>query len=78
MNAISLKLPEALLKASSRYARALGMSRSEYIRQAIEKMNREVEASVRAELLAKASRRVRVESMRVNSEFAAIEQESDA
>lgn len=57
---------------------ALRMSRAEYIRHAIEKMNREAEASVRAKRLAKASRRVRAESMRVNAEFAVIEREPDA
>jgi hypothetical protein len=78
MDAISLKLPVGLLKASGRCARALGMSRAEYIRHAIERMNREGEASARAARLAKASRKVRAESMRVNAEFAAFEREPDA
>lgn len=73
MDAISLKLPEDLLRASSRCARSLGMSRAEYIRHAIERMNREAEASARAAKLAKASRKVRAESMRVNAEFSAVE-----
>ena len=78
MDAISLKLPEGLLKAIDRCARALGMSRAEYIRLAIEKMNREAEASARTLRLAKASRKVCSESMRVNAEFAAVEREPDA
>jgi metal-responsive CopG/Arc/MetJ family transcriptional regulator len=78
MDAISLKLPEGLLKASGRYARELGMSRAEYIRHAIEKMNREAEASARGTRLAKASRKVRTESMRVNAQFSAIERDPDA
>lgn len=78
MEMISLKLPEPLLKASDRHARALGISRAEYIRRAIESMNREAEVRARAARLAEASRRVRRESARVNAEFAAIERDPDA
>jgi len=78
MESISLKLPEDLLEASDRCARALGIPRAEYIRRAVERMNREAEARVRAERMARASRKVRKESMRVNAEFAAIERDPDA
>ena len=78
MDAISLKLPEELLKASGRCARALGMSRAEYIRHAIERMNRDAEASARTARLVKASSRVRQESMRVNAQFAVVERDPDA
>ena len=78
MTAISLKLPDDLLEASTRGAEALGVSRAEYIRRAIERMNRETTARMHAERLADASRRVRKESMRVNAEFAAVEDDVDA
>jgi hypothetical protein len=78
MGAISLKLPDDLLEASGRYAGALRLSRAEYIRRAIERMNREMQARLRARRLAEVSRRVRRESMRVNAEFAAIERDPDA
>ena len=78
MEAISLKLPESLLKESSRHARALGVPRAEYIRRALERMNREVAAQNRAARLAQASKKVRRESMRINAEFARIEREPDA
>ncbi len=78
MESISLKLPEDLLEASDRCARALRISRAEYIRRAVERMNRETEARTRAERIARASRRVRKESMRVNIDFAAIERDPDA
>ena len=78
MEAISLKLSEELLKESDRYARALGIPRAEYIRRAIERMNREAEVRARAARLASTSRKVRKESMRVNAEFAGIEREPDA
>jgi metal-responsive CopG/Arc/MetJ family transcriptional regulator len=76
LRGISLKLPEDLLKMSGRYAEALHLTRAEYIRRAIERMNRETRAAVRAKRLAEVSRKVRKESMRVNADFAAIEEES--
>ena len=78
MGAISLKLPDEILEDSSRCANALKLSRAQYIRQAIEKLNRETRARLRAEQLTQASHRVRKESMRVNAEFAAIEEDPDA
>ena len=78
MESISLKLPEDLLETSGQYAQALHLSRAEYIRRAIEQMNRETMAMLRAKRLAEASRKVRSESMKVNAEFAAIEEEPSA
>ncbi len=78
MGALSLKLPDELLQASSRCSQALRLPRAEYIRRAIERMNRETEARLRAERIARASRKVRKESLRVNAEFAAIETAPDA
>ena len=78
MGAISLKLPADLLDASGRCAAALKLSRAAYIRRAIERMNRETRAEIRARRLAEVSRKVRGESMRVNAEFAAVERDPDA
>ncbi len=78
MESISLKLPEDLLEASDRCAKALGVPRAEYIRRALERMNREAELRARAARMARASRKVRRGSMRVNAEFAAIEHDPDA
>ncbi len=78
MTAISLKLPEDLLEASGKCAQAIGVSRAEYIRQAIERMNRETRTRARAKRLDEVSRKVRKESLRVNAEFAAIEKDPDA
>ena len=78
MSAISLKLHDDLLEASKRCAVALRLSRAAYIRRAVERMNRETQARLRARRLADASRRVRAESMKVNAEFAAVERAPDA
>ncbi|MBM3749342.1 MAG: ribbon-helix-helix protein, CopG family [Acidobacteria bacterium] len=78
MTTISLKLPDELLAASGALARSRGLSRAEYFRQAIERMNREEAAGQRRRRIAEASRRVRAQSIRVNAEFAAIERDPDA
>jgi predicted DNA-binding protein len=72
MGAISLKLPEEVLETSRRCADTLHLSSAAYIRRAIEHMNRQTEALLRARRLAEASKEVRKESMRINREFAAI------
>lgn len=78
MAAISLKLPDPLLSASDECATALQLSRAEYIRRALELMNRNARADLRAERLRSASLRVRRESMRINAEFDAVEGDVDA
>ena len=78
MSAISLKLPKHLLTASGQCAAALQLSRAEYIRRALERMNRDTRARLRADRLQAASRRVRQDSMRVNAEFDAVERDVDA
>jgi len=78
MAAISLKLPEDLLEASGRCADALRLTRAAYMRRALEAMNRETQARLRASRLRDASHKVRGDSMRVNAEFAAIERDVDA
>jgi predicted transcriptional regulator len=78
MAAISLKLTDELAEASGQCADVLNLSRSEYIRRAVEEMNRKTRARLRARRLAQASLKVRKESMRVNAEFSAIERDPDA
>jgi metal-responsive CopG/Arc/MetJ family transcriptional regulator len=77
MTTISLKLPADLLEKSGRMADKLQLSRSEYIRRAINLQNRSIEARIRAERIAAASRKVRAESMRVNAEFSRIDSEPE-
>ncbi|MBI2917242.1 MAG: CopG family transcriptional regulator [Chloroflexi bacterium] len=78
MKAISLKLPDEVVSRSDEYAETLSISRAEYIRRAIEHMNKEIEDVLRANRIKKASQKVREESMRINAEFDAIEEDPDA
>lgn len=77
MKSIALKLPDELIEESGQFAKRLRVSRAEYIRMAIGRMNRRTAARLRAERLAEVSHRVRDESMRVNAEFASIERDPD-
>lgn len=78
MKAISLKLPDELVTRSDECAQSLHLSRAEYIRKAIERMNREINDTARANRIKQASLKVRRESMHVNTEFAAIEEDPHA
>jgi metal-responsive CopG/Arc/MetJ family transcriptional regulator len=78
VRSIALKLPEELMAESGRLADSLSVSRAEYIRIAIRRMNRKTSARIRADRLAEVSKRVREESMHVNAQFAAIESDPDA
>ena len=78
MKTISLNLPQDVLDASSAAADALRLSRAAYIRKAIERMNQETAARLRAKKMAEASRKCRAESMRVNAEFDMIEGDAGA
>jgi len=77
IQAISLKLPVSLLAQSGENAAQLNLSRTEYIRRAIAKANWEMEQRRISEWLLDYSRTMREESMRVNTEFAAIEDAPD-
>ncbi len=73
METISLTLSDELLKTSGQCAKLLQLSRAEYIRRAIARMNGNTRRQLRAKRLANASRKVCQESMRVNAEFEDIE-----
>ena len=75
MVTISLKLSDELLETSGTHAERLNVSRAEYIRRAIGRMNDDMAARARDQQLARASRKVRSESMRINAEFAAVERD---
>ena len=78
MKAILLKLPDELVSASEECAETLRVSRAEYIRKAIDHMNKETQTAFRVNRIKQASQKVRQESMLVNAEFDAIEESPDA
>ena len=61
MKPICIKMSENLLETIHRHAKALHVSPEVYIRRAIERMNRQTHALLRAKPLADASKKVRKE-----------------
>lgn len=77
MSMISLRLSQPLLEAMRAKAASLHLSQTEYIREAIIRMNAEAEKIERTKQLIKASQLVRQESMIINKEFDEIEQDPE-
>ena len=77
MTMVSVRLNDKLFAAMQAKAQALHLSQTEYIREAIERMNAEAEQAQRTQQLRQASLLVRKESMQVNKEFSQIEQDPE-
>ena len=77
MTTISLRLPDDLLREVEERAGDLHVPRAEYVRRALERMNREVLQQRRRTRLMEISLRVREESMNVNAEFSEVEHEPE-
>lgn len=77
MGLITLRLPEELLKRTDLLAEKEHLSRAEYVRKALEKMNRSMMAERIARQIKKASLKVRAESMTVNAEFGMVEHDPE-
>ena len=73
MATISIRIQDAVLEEINDNSQKLQIPRAEYVRQAVIAMNKQVDKELRRKRITEASMRVREESMRVNAEFAAIE-----
>lgn len=77
MATISIRIQEEILTEINEHSRKLHIPRAEYVRRAVIAMNKQVDRELRKKRIEEASRRVREESMRVNAEFAKIEDAPD-
>ena len=78
MGTVSIRIEDELLAEINRQAKELHVSRGEYVRRAIADLNEKMVRDLKRRRLQEASLKVRKESMRVNREFAAIEDDPDA
>jgi len=78
MSIVTLRLPNDVIHKIDINAHTLHMSRSEYIKKAILEINFETQERMREKRLIAASQRVRQESIKINAEFAEIENDPDA
>ena len=72
MKSISLNLPEEMLDAVGRHSATLRLPRAEYIRRAVDRMNRLIEVDLRARRMRQAAEKCRERDMKVSAEFAAV------
>ena len=77
MATISIRLQDDILTEINDRAQALHIPRAEYVRRAIAAMNEQVTKKMRRKRIIEASKRVRGESIKINAEFAAIEDALD-
>ena len=73
MSALTIRLPEEVVNEIDMRAQKLHISRSEYIRQSIEAMNKGIYEQERKARLIRVSKQVRKESMAINAEFSKVE-----
>lgn len=78
MSALTIRLPNNVVEEVNIQAKKLHISRSEYIRKSIEYMNKQMYEKERKKKLIEASKKVRKESVLVNSEFARIENDPES
>lgn len=69
MSMVSVRLPDTLLEEVDAFASEMKMPRAEYMRLALETLNREMLARKRGERLKTLSMRLREESMKANAEL---------
>lgn len=77
MKAISLRLPDGLVDDIEKHAKKLHLSRTSYIREAINKYNIALTAKERHDRLMQLSHKVRASSLSVNKEFSEIEHDPE-
>ena len=75
---VSIRINDNLLQSMKTNAHRLHLSQTDYVRKAIELMNRETERRERKKRLENASLRVRKESMKINAEFSEIEDDPES
>ncbi len=78
MNAITVRLPDQLFKELDDKSKKLKISRTLYVRKALERLNQEIDVKQRQERLKEISLKVRSESLKVNAEFSEVEDAPDA
>ena len=74
---VSIRMNDSLFEAMRSMASLLHLSQTDYIRQAIERMNHEANRQARAQRLQQASLKTRNESMKINAEFSGIEHDPE-
>lgn len=73
MSTVTLRLPDKLIEEANLRAQHLHITRNEYIKKAVENLNKEIRELEKRKRLITISKKVRAESMKVNAEFEMID-----
>lgn len=73
MSTVTLRLPDKLIEEANLRAQHLHITRNEYIKKAVENLNKEIRDLEKRKHLIAISKKVRAESMKVNTEFEMID-----
>lgn len=73
MSVLTIRLPDKVINEINIRSQKLHISRSEYIRKSIENMNKDMYEQERKAKLIQTSKKVRKESMVINSAFSQVE-----
>lgn len=73
MSALTIRLPDNVMDELDKRAQKLHITRSAYIRKSIETMNKKMQEEEKRTKLIETSKRVRKESILINSEFSKVE-----
>ncbi len=77
MPVLTIRLPDDTLQEVSLKSRFLHVSKNSYIQKAISKLNEEINSDLKRKALIRASKKVRSNSMEVNSDFSIIENDPE-
>jgi metal-responsive CopG/Arc/MetJ family transcriptional regulator len=75
---VTVNIPDIILTQADKNASILHMKRSEYIRKALENMNKQILKNEKYARLQRLSNLVSSESMKINKEFEEIEHDPEA
>ncbi len=74
---VSIRMDDLMFQAMRNMAGMLHLSQTDYIRQAIARMNDDANRQAQTQRLRQASLKVRSESMKINAEFSDIDYDSE-
>lgn len=78
MSTVTIRIDDQIVQETDMRAKNLHITRNEYIKRAIERMNKLTRLDEKKQRLMKLSMRVRAESQAINKEFSEIEHDPEA
>ena len=77
MPVLTIRLPDKILHEVDLKSKSLHLSKNAYIQKAINDLNEEINYDLKKKKLIKASQKVRSNTMKINNEFSAIDNDPE-